>query len=68
MKTDNELTLLPRQIHDIFKQNGIKRLYPPQVQALKQGLLSQKNMILSMPTASGKTLIAELAILDILFS
>ncbi len=42
----------------------IKSFLPPQEQAIKKGLLEGKNIIVSAPTASGKTLIAELAILS----
>lgn len=42
---------------------GIPELNPPQVAALGAGLLDGQNMVVAAPTASGKTLIAELAIL-----
>ncbi|MEM7825529.1 MAG: DEAD/DEAH box helicase [Candidatus Aenigmatarchaeota archaeon] len=44
-----------------FKEFGIEKLYPPQEQAVKKGLLEGKNLVLSVPTAAGKTLIAILA-------
>ncbi|MHA1542343.1 MAG: DEAD/DEAH box helicase [Candidatus Hodarchaeales archaeon] len=47
----------------IIKEDGIKELYPPQVEAVKQGLLEGKNLVISIPTAAGKTLLAELAAL-----
>jgi helicase len=37
---------------------------PPQLAALKAGLLDKENMVVASPTASGKTLIAELAFLN----
>jgi len=41
-----------------------KELYPPQEEAIKAGLLdSSKNFVIASPTASGKTLLAELAML-----
>ena len=43
-------------------ERGIRRLYPPQEKAVRAGLLKGKNLVVSAPTASGKTLIAELAI------
>ncbi len=46
---------------EILQKAGIRRLYPPQVQAIESGLFSSKNMVIAIPTASGKTLIAELA-------
>jgi len=47
----------------VREADGIDKFYPPQADALKKGLLDGKNMVLSVPTASGKTLIAELAIM-----
>ncbi len=42
---------------------GYETLYPPQEDAIKAGVLDGKNLVLASPTASGKTLVAELAIL-----
>ncbi|MGC8936128.1 MAG: DEAD/DEAH box helicase [Candidatus Methanomethylicaceae archaeon] len=39
---------------------GIQELYPPQEEAVRAGVLDGKNLVLSVPTASGKTLVAEL--------
>jgi helicase len=47
---------------------GIKELYPPQVLALEAGLLKGwDSFVVAAPTASGKTLIAELAALQVFF-
>ncbi|MGQ9759855.1 MAG: DEAD/DEAH box helicase [Candidatus Methanomethylicaceae archaeon] len=35
-------------------------LYPPQEEAIRAGVLEGKNLVLAVPTASGKTLVAEL--------
>ena len=48
---------------ELLKSRGINRLYPPQEEAVKKGLFSRKNLVISIPTASGKTLIAELAMI-----
>ncbi|MEM3713231.1 MAG: DEAD/DEAH box helicase, partial [Thermoproteota archaeon] len=40
---------------------GFKTLYPPQEQAVKEGLFDGENLLLAVPTASGKTLVAQLA-------
>lgn len=40
---------------------GIRSLYPPQVECVEKGLLEGKNLLISIPTASGKTLLAEMA-------
>jgi len=47
----------------IIEQDGIKELFPPQIEAINQGLLSGENLVISIPTAAGKTLLAELAAL-----
>ncbi len=38
-------------------------LYPPQEEAVQAGALEGKNLVLASPTASGKTLVAELCCL-----
>ena len=54
-------------IHDsvkaIIAKAGYDTLYPPQEDAIKAGVLEGKNIVLASPTASGKTLVAELVIL-----
>lgn len=42
---------------------GYSSLYPPQETALERGILEGKRMLVTTPTASGKTLIAMMAIL-----
>ncbi len=54
---------LPEKIISILKKEGIESLNPPQVAAIKKGLLTGKNLVIASPTASGKTLVAEMAIL-----
>lgn len=54
----------PEHIKKIFLSQGIKKLNPPQKDAIENGLLDRENMVVASPTASGKTLIAELAILN----
>jgi ATP-dependent DNA helicase len=56
-----DLGLDPR-IVDILKKQGIEELYPPQVDAIGPALLGE-NLVLAIPTASGKSLVAYLAIL-----
>jgi helicase len=49
----------------IFGNSTIKELYPPQEEAIKAGLLdTNRNFVIATPTASGKTLLAELAMLQ----
>lgn len=47
----------------ILVEEGYDTLYPPQVDAINAGVLDGKNVVLASPTASGKTLVAELAVL-----
>jgi len=44
-----------------FKEEGISSLYPPQAEAIKKGIMENRNILLSIPTASGKTFLATLA-------
>lgn len=54
---------LSHQALELYEGRGYKELYPPQAEAVERGLLDGKSMLLAMPTASGKTLLAELAML-----
>jgi len=53
---------LPKGVVEILRKEGIIELYPPQSTALPLALAG-KNLVLAMPTASGKSLIAYLAAL-----
>ena len=55
---------LPDSAIDFLKSQGFKKLYPPQADSVKSGLLDGKSILVSAPTASGKTLIAMLAMLS----
>ena len=54
---------IPENAVNVLINRGIKKLNPIQVQALKKGVLDGKNIVVAAPTASGKTLIAELALI-----
>ena len=58
------LDLLPEYAVKKLKEQGITELFPPQKEAIQKGLLEGKNMVLAIPTASGKTLVALIAILN----
>lgn len=58
---------LPEEAADLIREKGISALYPPQEKAVKRGVLEDENLVLSIPTASGKTLVAELAMLKSIF-
>jgi helicase len=52
---------LPSEFLGYLKDAGFKELYPPQEAAVNAGLLRGKSLVISSPTASGKTLIAMMA-------
>jgi len=54
---------LPERVADALEKFGINELYPPQVDAIKRGALDGKNLVLAIPTAAGKTLVAEFCML-----
>jgi len=51
---------VPESVKEVVLRSGIAELYPPQKEAIQAGVLEGKNLVLATPTASGKTLIAEL--------
>ncbi|MEK6892272.1 MAG: DEAD/DEAH box helicase [Nanoarchaeota archaeon] len=53
---------IPKELYDILEKE-ITDLRPSQEKSIKKGLLDGKNLLVCTPTASGKTLIAELAAL-----
>jgi len=55
--------LIPEEAKKIIKESSIQKLYPPQKDALLAGALDGENLVLASPTASGKTLVAELCII-----
>ncbi|MGA9388398.1 MAG: DEAD/DEAH box helicase, partial [Candidatus Bathyarchaeia archaeon] len=54
---------VPESAKEIIMKSGIAELYPPQEEAIKAGALEGRNLVLASPTASGKTLVAELCAL-----
>ena len=57
---------LPDAAIEFLKSQGFEKLYPPQADSVKSGLLDGKSILVSAPTASGKTLIAMLAMFSYL--
>jgi helicase len=55
---------IDKQVVDLLAKDGLDELYPPQQHAIEAGVLEGKNLVLASPTASGKTLVAELCILQ----
>jgi len=54
---------VPAAVRDHYRASGIEELYPPQAAAVEAGVTRGENVVAAIPTASGKTLIAELAML-----
>jgi len=59
-----EIPELPGGVADRLREDGIDDLYPPQAAAVEAGVTRGESLVASVPTASGKTLIAELAMLS----
>ena len=60
MKLETIKTQIPKELYSVLEKE-ITDLRPAQEKAIKKGLLKDKNLLVCTPTASGKTLIAELA-------
>lgn len=52
---------IPENLKERYLASGITELYPPQAECVQRGMLEGKNLLVAIPTASGKTLIAEMA-------
>ncbi|MFC3477928.1 ATP-dependent DNA helicase [Halobacterium litoreum] len=59
-----EVPGLPDGVADYFEAEGIEELYPPQGEAVERGVTEGESLVASVPTASGKTLVAQLAMLS----
>ena len=55
---------LPTGAVELLREDGIDSLYPPQAEAVEAGVTQGENLVASVPTASGKTLIAQLAMIS----
>jgi len=58
-----DLSIAPEYVAH-FEERGIESLYPPQVAAVEAGITRGERVVAAMPTASGKTLVAQLAMLS----
>jgi helicase len=54
--------MIPAHVQEILNRQGIKELRPSQEKSINAGLFKGNNLLVCTPTASGKTLVAELAI------
>jgi len=55
---------IPEKLYSVLKSEGIDKLRPAQTKSLKAGLLEGKSLLVCTPTASGKTLVAEIAFMN----
>ena len=55
---------VPDAFREQLHEDGIESLYPPQAEAVAAGVTDGENVVASVPTASGKTLVAQLAMLS----
>ncbi|WP_323677476.1 ATP-dependent DNA helicase [Halorubellus sp. PRR65] len=55
---------VPDAFREQLHEDGIEELYPPQAEAVEAGVTRGENVVASVPTASGKTLVAQLAMLS----
>ncbi len=52
---------IPETLINQLREKNITELYPPQAEAINKGLLEDNNLVVAIPTASGKTLLGILA-------
>ncbi len=64
MGTDLRRFPLSKRVIDFLETHGIQTLFPPQEEALKSEVLKGKNLVLAAPTSSGKTLVAEICMVQ----
>ena len=55
---------IPKKIQSLLDRRGFSDLRPCQVKSIDAGLFEDRNLLVCTPTASGKTLVAELAALN----
>lgn len=60
-----EISLVKASLHpSLYSKLSITEFRPAQTKAINAGLLERKNLLVCTPTASGKTLIAEIAMIQ----
>lgn len=55
---------IPEDFIQKFKEEKVNELFPPQEEIVKKKLFQERNLVISLPTAGGKTLIAALAMIN----
>ena len=60
-----KVSLVKDKLHpNLYNKLGFESFRPSQAKSIKAGLLDGKNLLVCTPTASGKTLVAEIAMLQ----
>jgi len=59
-----EIPNVPAWLPEHLREEGIEELYPPQAEAVERGATDGESLVAAVPTASGKTLIATLAMVS----
>lgn len=59
---------IPSKIYEELVKSKINVLRPSQIKSIDKGLFNEENLLVCTPTASGKTLVGELAMLNCLFN
>lgn len=63
--TSEILNQIPVELHKYIEKHNLKEFRPSQIKSIEKGLFkNNKNQIIATPTGSGKTLVAELAMLE----
>ncbi len=58
---------IPERVYGKLEELGFTELRPAQYKAIEHGLFDDNNLLISTPTASGKTLVAEMAFLNAVY-
>ncbi|MBW2990952.1 DEAD/DEAH box helicase [Candidatus Woesearchaeota archaeon] len=64
MKLSTYKSKIPKNIFELINKRGFLELRPCQTKSINAGVFEDKNLLVCTPTASGKTLVAELAFLN----
>ncbi len=64
MKLSKYKDIIPEKVYKEIEKRGFSELRPCQTKSINAGLFEDKNLLVCTPTASGKTLVAELAFLN----
>ena len=64
MRIDRYRDRIPDRVYTLLERRGFSELRPCQSKAIAAGLFEDRNLLVCTPTASGKTLVGELAALN----